>query len=218
MPTVSLSAAPSSLTEGGSTSTITVSLSKAASEATTVTLDAAGDDDAFDLSASFVTIPSGSTTGSVTLTPSQDSDFADESVVVSIVSVSGGGGETEDGTQSVTITIDDDDVPLVTLTVAPRALLEGDQATVTVRLSGSTGTDTRVSLAARGGTASLGASTVTVVAGATTATTVLTATQDADFDDESVTVSITNVSGGGELSKTEFSRPPSRSPTTTCPA
>lgn len=185
--------------EGGQT-TITARLSRAASERVDIQLATTGDTDAFSVNPLTVQIPAGQTSGTATLRAAEDADTADETVTVSINGVSGGGA-VANGAQTRTITIRDNDggaTPLVTLAASPTTIAEaGGTATVTVRLSRRASAATTVSLSATGGDGdvTLSASSVTIPADATQAQVTLTSQNDADFNDERVTVEVTGVSG-----------------------
>ena len=86
-------------------------------------------------SATSITIPAGSTTGSITLTAVSDTlDESDEAIVVDIATIING---FENGTQRVTATITDDDpAPTVTLSLTGSPMSEdGGVAEVTATLS-----------------------------------------------------------------------------------
>ena len=114
-PNVSLTSSSSSISESSSSSiTLTATLSQIADEAVTVSFSTSGTAaSGTDYSPiSSITIAAGSTTGTTSFTPIDDSIFeGDEVTTVAIASVSGGSA-TESGTQSVSITITGDDASL----------------------------------------------------------------------------------------------------------
>lgn len=88
--------------------------------------------------------------------------------------------------------------PTVTLGASPTTIGEaGGQSTLTATLSATTDEVTTVTIAVAGDSDaySLGASTITIPANQATGSTTLTATSDADFDDETVSIFITGVAG-----------------------
>ena len=185
IPTVTLGVSPSSRLESVSTSNaITATLSNTYGVDTTVNLDFFGTATRFidySVSNSSITIPAGSTSGSVTLSNIDDALFeSDETVVVDIASVING---SEAGVQEVTYTIlNDDPLPTVDLFVTdtpppmmPPQLLksitiadeDGGQAWVIARLSASAGVTVTVPLSfsgtATGGGTDYSVSSSTVV-------------------------------------------------------
>lgn len=112
-PSVTLSAASSSVYETSGSTTLTATLSNESAFTTTINLSASGtatDVTDYNLSATSISIAAGSLTGSVTLTTVSDSDYeGDETVIVDISSVTNG---TENGTQQQTVSLSDDDTKL----------------------------------------------------------------------------------------------------------
>jgi Calx-beta domain len=123
-PSVTLTRNNATIAEAAGVSTFTATLSQTSDFDVTVNLGftgtAAGSGTDYNASANSITIPAGSTTGTITVTAVQDLlDENDETVIVDITSVTNG---TESGTQQATTTITDDDAtPTVTLTT-PRLL------------------------------------------------------------------------------------------------
>jgi len=120
-PTVTLTATPLSIVEPGGQSTVTATLSAVSGRTVTVAMNFAGTATGggvdYTISATQITIPANSLTGSATVTAQDDLiDDDDETVEVSITNVTNG---TESGTQQVTITItDNDDAGAGTTTVS----------------------------------------------------------------------------------------------------
>ena len=216
LPKVSLVLTPSSIWEGGA-ATVTATLSRASSEAVTVTVAAApvastgavsGD---FTLStAATLTIAAGATTstGTVTVTANgNDVDAPNKSVTVS-GTASGGNGVANPPNVTLTLT-DDDALPTVSLVLTPSSISEGGAATVTATLSGASSRAVTVTVAAarvastdaRAADFTLsGTKTLTIAAGATTSTGTVTVTahdNDVDAPNKSVTVSGTASGGNG---------------------
>ncbi|MBD8487375.1 gliding motility-associated C-terminal domain-containing protein [Echinicola sp. CAU 1574] len=113
VPTVTLSVNPTSRPENQATAnTITATLSNSYGINTIVNLSIGGtatNSVDYTISGSAITIPAGSTTGTVTLQNINDSQYENnETVIIDINSITGG---TEDGTQQVTYTIMNDDIP-----------------------------------------------------------------------------------------------------------
>ena len=193
--------------------TITASLSGTTSQDVTVSLSSSstateGTDYG---TVSDITITSGSTSGTATFTPTDDSIYDATSNETAILSISGvsGGGATESGDQKVTITImDNESAPTVTLSVSATSIAEnaGSSLTLTATLSGATFQDVTVGIDTSGGategtdyTDGSGViNDITISAGSTTGTVNFTPTDDSVYeDDESATISIGSVSGGG---------------------
>ena len=129
-PTVTLSATGSSFNENGGIATITATLSALSTKAVIVELSFSGTASTSDYDKSLsdvITIPAGSRSGSIILTGKDDvKDEEDETVIIEIVSVTGG---VESGTQQVKLTlVDDDKEPSISIN-AP-TVVEGDTGTV----------------------------------------------------------------------------------------
>ena len=213
-PTVTLALSATSIAEDGGVSTVTATLDRPSSEATTVTVAAAevattgavaGD---FNLSsARTLTIAAGVTTstGTVTVTAVDNpTDAPNKQVRVSGTAANGQGATSP---SDVTLTITDDDAaPGVALVLAPASISEtGGVSTVTATLSGPSSEATTVTVtAAAVGPAVAGdfglsnATTLTIAAGDTTSTGTVTVTANGnttDAPDKSVTVSGTATGG-----------------------
>ena len=218
-PMVTLVLTPDSISENGGSSTVTATLDRASSEATTVTVSAApvppavaGD---FSVTANKVlTIAAGAqtSTGTVTITANDNSIAeGDKSVTVSATAANDQGA-TAPADKVLTITEDDGASSVVTLTVDPDSVAEGAtgnarEVTVTATLDGAArSSDTAVTVSVDGGTAVAGTDftavsdfTVTIVAGSTdgTATFTLAPVDDnVDEPDETVLVKGTTTASG----------------------
>ncbi|MFN6085284.1 MAG: tandem-95 repeat protein [Fluviicola sp.] len=136
-PTVTLTGTTTIAENAVGTTTLTATLSNVATTDVTVTLTytgtAVGSD--YVASSTTITIPAGSTTGTVTIDPTDDIVIeGDETVIADITSVSGGNGATESGTQTATVTIIENDVPPVAnddIVVTPIAE-DGPNGTVSI--------------------------------------------------------------------------------------
>ncbi|WP_175469616.1 beta strand repeat-containing protein [Desulfoluna spongiiphila] len=143
-PTVTLSLAPaSSIDENGGSTNAKATLSHAFDKAVTVSLafsgTAAGSGTDYTASGASITISSGSLSGTVAITGVDDVlDEADETVIVSISSVTNG---SESGVQEETVTLTDDDAePTVVFTSAAQASTdESGTLTLTAELSAVSG-------------------------------------------------------------------------------
>ena len=223
LPEVTLVLSPTSISENGEVSTVTATLSRASSEAVTVTVDAAAGTgavaDDFALSAArTLTIASGDTTsaGAVTVTANDNATDAPNKQVTVSGTASGGNGVAAPPDATLTLT-DDEDLPEVTLVLSepdptkPDTIPEsgaGNASTVTATLSGASSEAVTVTVAATGVTATVGDDfmlstdrTLTIAAEATTSTGTVTVTavdDTTDEPDETVTVSAT-VSGGNNV-------------------
>lgn len=207
-PTVTLSASATTIAENsGSSITLTATLSNVADEDVTVGISTSGTaTEGTDYGTiSDITITAGNTTGTATLTPTDDSlyDGGNETAIVEISSLSGADA-TESGTQSQTITITDNETaPTVSLSISAASIAENSSAnvTVTVTLSGAADEPVEVTLLTSGTTAASDfdmQKILTIGSGSTTATSTLDPTDDTVFEaDETVIIDISTVSGGG---------------------
>ena len=197
---------PPSISENAGVSTVTATLDRTTSAATTITVSAAavapavsGD---FTLTGTTLTIPAGTTTstGTVTITASDnDVDAPDKSVTVSGTAT----GEVANPSD-VTLTIaDDDDTP--TLSIDAPSMTEGNSGTATltftVTLSRASAQTVTVGYADAGtGTATSGtdytaipAGTLTFAAGTTSQTIAVTVAGDVlDEADETIALTLSN--------------------------
>ena len=205
-PSATLVLTPPSISENGGVSTVTATLDRTTSAATTITVSAAavapavsGD---FTLTGTTLTIPAGTTTstGTVTLTAVDNAiDAADKAVTVS--------GTASDSVTNappdVTLTITDDETP--TLSIDSPTVTEGDSGSVdmtfTVSLSPASTQQVTVDWADAGtGTATSGTDyaaitggTLTFPAGTTSQTITVSVTGDTAAEpNETVAVSLSN--------------------------
>ena len=138
-PTVSLSASPNPVTEGSSV-TVTAALSRALTSNVTIPLTITDNsaEPADHGTLASITINSGATSGTGTITTNQDPDEDDETFTVALGSSLP--SSVAAGTpSSVQIRITDDDrtspTPVVSLSASPNPVTEGSPVTVTARLS-----------------------------------------------------------------------------------
>ena len=204
-PTVALVLDPTSVSEAGGVSTVTATLNRAATEATTITVSAAAGTGAaagdFTQSGTTLTVAAGQMTsaGEVTVTAVDDTpprDQPDKSVAVS-ATVTGGDGAVDPSGVTLTIT-DADDPPAVTLALSPAAVSEnGGVSTVSAALSHPSSAATTVTVTAVSGFYTVGAganATIVVAAGDTTSTDTATVTavdNPTDEPDRMATVTAT---------------------------
>ena len=141
-------------TEGSATATITATLDRTYSEDVVITLSTAGSttvDDDYTLSSEKITISSGSTTGTSTVTIKDDELDEDDkdTVRIEVASVTYA-LETVD--QKILLAIEDnDDMPGVTLTVSEDTISEnGGTSNLTATLSTASGRDVSVGLVMQG--------------------------------------------------------------------
>ena len=209
-PTVTLVLTPASITENGGKSTVTATLDRPSSEATTVTVSAApvtpavaGD---YALSANTtLTIPADSlaSTGVVTITAADNAvDAADKTVTVSATATNTQGVTAP---QDATLTITDDDAP--SLSIADASVAEGNAGasatmTFTVTLTPAATLPVTVDWQTADGTATAGTDytaangTLTFNTGDETKTVTVTVTgDDTDEPNETLTVTLSNESG-----------------------
>ena len=198
-PTVSLTVSPNPVDEGQSV-TVTARLSAALSNSVTIPLTlASGTAESGDFgSLASITISGGQTTGTGTISTTDDADTDDETFTVSLGTLP---TEVTAGTpSSVEVTIRDGDepppppTPTVSLSVSPNPVDEGQAVTVTARLSAALSNSVTVPLELAAGTAESGdfgaLASVTISGGQTTGTGTISTTDDADTDDETFTVSL----------------------------
>ena len=141
-------------TEGSATATITAALDRTYSEDVVITLSTGGSttvDDDYTLSSDKITISSGSTSGSSTITIKDDSLDEDDkdTVQIEVASVTYA-IETVD--QKILIAIEDnDDMPGVTLTASEDTISEaGGTSNLTATLSKASGRDVSIGLVMEG--------------------------------------------------------------------
>ncbi len=204
--TVTLSVANTDIAETGGSSTITATLPKTTFEDVTVNLELSGTATTadFTLASSTITISAGQTVGSTTLSANSDTDVeGNETVIVDVLTVSGGNA-TENGTQQQTLTITDDDFnPVtVTLSVSNNSVQEGSTSNVlTATLDKATGADVTVNLS-YSGTATNGtdytqpSNPIIIAAGQTSNSIPLLTMHDAIVEvDETIIIDISSVAG-----------------------
>ncbi len=200
-PTVRLSATPSTVAEGQSvtvTATLSAVLSPNADVVIPITLTAGSGTTSSDYGTlSSITIPSGQTSATGTITTTQDGDSNNETFTVSLgtlpATVNAG------SPNSVTITITGTGAPAtptVSLSVDPQRVREGGSVTVRVTLSQALTTGDAsipITLTAGSGieTGDYGAlSSITIPSGQTTGTGTITTSNDNDNTDGTFTVAI----------------------------
>jgi hypothetical protein len=208
-PSVTLSVDSPSIPEAEGVASITATLSAAHTQPVTVDLGFSGsatDTTDYTSSGTQIVIPTGATTGTITVTAVQDTaDEPDETVIVDITGIT---NAQEGGVQQITTTILDDDepapVPDVTLSVDNSAIPEeAGVATFTATLSVVTTVEVTVDVGFSGSAAAsdytASGSQIVIAPGGTTGSVTVTAVQDTeDESDETVVVDITTVTGGNE--------------------
>ena len=216
VPLVTLVLTPASITENAQVSTVTATLDRAATVATTITVSAtevapavAGD---FTLSGTTtLTVAASATTstGTVTITSVNDTTDAPDKRVTVSATVTGGNMASAPADVTLTIT-DDEDAPTVALTLAPTSIAEnGGVSTITATLSHSSSAITTITVRPVAGAYTVGSdSTITIAAGSTAnaADTVeITAVDNpihAPNNDVSVSVAVSNDQGAGSVTGT----------------
>ena len=206
-PNVSLSANPNPVDEGGSV-TVTATLSKALPDPVTIPLTltpgTAEEGDYGNLAS--ITIAADARTGTGTIVTVKDADYDNETFTVSLGSLP---SEVSEGTpSSVLVTIMDPDTPPnVSLSANPNLVDEGGSVTVTVTLSKVLANPVTIPLTLTSGTAEEGdygnLASITIAANARTGTGTIATVKDADYDDETFTVSL------GSLPSTVYAGSPS---------
>jgi hypothetical protein len=204
-PLVTLSANPTQIAESAGTSTVTATLSAAATNQVTVQLGLAGtatQGTDYQTSAMQIVIPVGQLSGQITVTAVQDTlDELNETAVVSITSITGNAQES--GQQQVELRItDDDNSPTVSIAPSGSTFSEaGGTAQITATLSTLSGQPVSVDLTFAG-TAQLGTDyqrsgqRITIPAGQLSASITLTGVEDTiDEADETVIVTASSATG-----------------------
>ena len=216
-PTVSLAASSASISENsGINVTLTVTLSHATDEVVTVSFSTSGVATAGTDYAAIanITVAAGDTTGTTSLTPTDDTVYeGDEVATVAIASVAGGGA-TQSGSQSVSITItENENAPSVSLAASGTSIYDNGSSIII------TATSTQIAQAAitvsinTSGTAIEGVdyaaiADIVIAAGATTGTTSFNPIADTSNEgDETAIMTISAVAGananiGGSASVT----------------
>jgi hypothetical protein len=202
-PTLSLASSSSSLDENGSAITLTGTLSNPTHQTVTVGISVSGTatlNTDYSLSGSSFTISAGSTTGSVTVTPTDDSTFeGNETIIIDVSSVSGGSA-TENGTQQVTISlVEDDSGPALSINDVTTSDESASNATFTITSSVISASNMTVDWTTSNGTATAGSDytagsgTATITAGQTTTTINVGILADTlDETNETVTITLSN--------------------------
>ena len=215
---VTLVLTPASITENAQISTITATLDRVATVATTVTVSAtevapavAGD---FTLStATTLTFAANVTTstGAVTITSVNDTTDAPDKRVTVSATVAGGNGASLSSAVTLTIT-DDEAAPDVALTLSPASIAEtGGVSTITATLSHASSAATTITVRPVANAYTVGSdSTITIAAGNTanaSDTVEITAVDNAtDAPNNSLTVSVavSNDQGAGSVTGTDL--------------
>ncbi len=213
-PTVSLALTPSTISENGGKSTVTVTLSAATSAEVAVTVSASAEspatNDDFTLSTGrTLTIAAGSTssTGTVTITAVDNTvDAPNKTVTVS--GVASGGAVSNPSSQTLTIK-DDETTPTVTLVLMPTSISEnGGSSTVTATLSGASSAEVTVTVSASAVSPAVEGDftismnrTLTIAAGSTASTGTVTITaENNSVDTVNKTVTVSGAASGGRVS------------------
>ncbi len=212
-PAVTLNLTPSSIGENGGVSTVTASLDRASSAATTVTVSAmavapAVSDDFMLSTNKTLTIAAGRTDSAGTVTVravnnTVDAPNKEVRVQATADNSQGVAGNPPEARLRIT---DDDTAPELTLTLRPSAIMEdGGSSTVTVEITNGVtfAQDQQIALtfagtAAKGTDYTVGLERLTLTAGQSSVDTTVTAVDDA-IDDEAETIRVTARHGGGAL-------------------
>jgi hypothetical protein len=203
--TVSFAASASSIAENsGSSITITATLSAATYEDVTISLSTSGTStEGTDYGTiSDITVSAGSTTGTASFTPTDDTTYeGNETAIIDISGVSGGGAS-ESGTQQLTLTItENESSPTVSLSSSATTVFDnGSDITFTATATQISDEDITVTIGTSGtateGTDYASVSDITISAGATTGTTTFNPTSDTiNEGSETATIAISAVSG-----------------------
>ena len=203
---VSLSASNNTLDENAGSTTLTATLSSELDQETIFILGFSGtavNGTDYTISDNKIIIPEGQTSGTITLTAHQDSDYeSNETIIVDITSVTGMLGT---GIQQVTVDItDNDSQPTVELSLSGNNFSEnGGTTEITATLSNKSYQDVTVNLS-YSGTAASGADftkldQVVIPAGNLSQSITITGENDTDYEgDETVIADISGVTNGTE--------------------
>ncbi|MCK9335962.1 MAG: HYR domain-containing protein, partial [Candidatus Cloacimonetes bacterium] len=207
-PEVTLSSDATTIAEDGGVATITATLSNPSASDVTIVLDLGGSAGSGDYSTTSETIviPAGDTQGTFVITGDDDNIVeADETVVVSIDSVTN--GTISGGSQEETVTIIDDDSGVVSITANDSNASETgpDNGQFTVYLNNPSSTATVISYTI-GGTAETDGSdytaltgSVEIPAGSTSATIDVSVIDDSiDELDETVVITLGSITSGDD--------------------
>ncbi|MDN5291204.1 MAG: hypothetical protein PWQ06_1443 [Anaerophaga sp.] len=202
-PLVTLSAAPESIVEDG-TSTITTSLSNATEQTVIVLLQATNittEDNDYNLTSTSISIPPANTTGSTTLDAIADNLYEGDEILEITISQVAGGSASIGGIQEAAITIEDAQTePVVNLQLTGSPFTEdGGSAIISVGLNHASTREVTVELEYSGTSASNDYSgrinSVTIPSGQLEETVTLTGTDDFEAEgDETITVAILSAS------------------------
>ncbi|MEE4356355.1 MAG: Calx-beta domain-containing protein, partial [Desulfococcaceae bacterium] len=201
LPKATLSVSGSPMAEAGGVATVTVTLdADAPAGGARIVLGFGGDAESGDYTPSggVISIAQGATSGFITLTANDDADSMDETVLVSIDSVS---GAQEDGVQQVAATITDDEgsMPTVTLGISSTQIAEqGTPQNLTAYLSSAApvgGITVNLDFT---GTFDSGdytaANSIFISAGNTAGSITVTANDDADLVNETLGINVVSSS------------------------
>jgi len=206
-PTITLTTSTTSIAENsGATVTLTATASKSADEDIIVTLASTGTaingTDYSSLGGQTITISAGTTTGTISGTPTDDSRYEGSEIATISISAVSGGSATESGTQSISITItDDESAPTVSLAASASSVYDNGSSLTLTATSTQASQEAITVFIATSGTATEGTdyatiSNITIAAGETTGTSTFNPTSDTvNEGSETATVSISSVSG-----------------------
>lgn len=209
IPTVTLDIDKTSIPETGAV-TVTATIDKPSVETIDIALDFGGTalkNTDYLPTAETIQIVSGDTEGSIIVNAIDDNVYepgADETVIVSISSVSNG---TENGTQQETfVIVDNDELPTVALQVDQTTIYEGATTNIIASLSNPASSDVVFTLEFTGTAIktvdySIPAETITILEGSTQASIVLSAIEDDLYEgtvNETIQVSVIAVTGATE--------------------
>ena len=181
------------LTEGGASETIGVSLDgrPGAQVSIPVTVFSGSGVTLVTSSVTFGPEDAAGTTKNFTIRPEEDDDLADNTVTIRFTNLPTGFAA---GTPpQVTVTVNDNDTPSVTVVGGPLSIAEGENGTFTIALSNEPSGNVMVALASGDeGAVILSSSSLTFTSGDwnTAQTVTVTGVEDADLLDETVTVTI----------------------------
>ena len=210
-PSVSFAAATSSASEASSSASISLSLSHSyyqpVSVSYTVSGTATGGGQDFTHTASSVSIPAGSTSATITISPIVDDSLAEgnETIILTLSSpVNASLGATTSHTYTIT---DNDGTPSLAIADATTPDESAVVRTLNVTLSPASSSTVTVDYALTGGTATSGSDfafssgTLSFAAGDTSKTISVPVIQDSDVEgDETVIIGLSNPTGGAVIS------------------
>ncbi len=192
--TVTFGASTYTAIENGAAAAVTVGLDKMSDRALTIPITLSPSTGDFSASSTSLSFAAGDRTKTITVTASEDADLADETVTLSFGTLPTGVTAGTPSSAAVTLEDDDDAAEALTVTFGKStytAIENGAAASVTVGLDkmADRALTIPITLSPSTGDFSASSTSLSFAAGDQTKTITVTASEDADLDDETVTLS-----------------------------